>query len=172
MIKDIKEWYNTIANSYDELYEEEQRKKLEIIKKELEGKKFKKGLDAGCGTGISTEYLLNFCEDVVAVDISEKMVEKAKRKLKNVKFLIKDLKDIDFKEEFDLIFCITVLQDDENPEKILEKLKEALKKDGLIVISVLRRKRDENYWKNIVAKYFKIEKVIIENKDVIFICKK
>ncbi len=167
---DAKEWYNNIADGYDELYGEEQRKKLEIIKKYVKGR-FQKCLDAGCGTGISTEYLLELCDEIMAVDISEKMLEIAKRKLKNknVRFLNKDLKEINFDKEFDLIFCITVLQDDPESEKILEKLKKALKENGILVISVLKRsKRD---WESLIRKYFKIIYKISEEKDFIFICK-
>ena len=163
------EWYNHLAKVYDELYGEEQEKKLKIIIEKIKGK-YKKCMDAGCGTGISTKYLLNICDEIVAIDISENMIEKAKEKIKDnkVKFIKKDLKEIDYNGEFDLIFCITVLQDDPEPEKILMKLKKALKKDGILVLSILNRgKRD---WESLIKKYFGIKEKILEEKDVIFIC--
>ncbi len=163
------EWYNHLANIYDELYGEEQRRKLEIIKRFLK-KRFNKCLDAGCGTGISTEYLLSICNEIIAIDISENMLRKAKERIKNkkVKFLKMDLKEMNFKEEFDLIFCITVLQDDPQPEKILAKLKEAIKKDGIAIISVLNRGKKD--WEELIKRYFKIKEKILEEKDIIFIC--
>jgi ubiquinone/menaquinone biosynthesis C-methylase UbiE len=43
----------------------------------LGNKKFERGLDIGCGTGVSTIALRNFCNDVIGVDPNEKMLSQA-----------------------------------------------------------------------------------------------
>ncbi len=62
--------YGKLASSYNELYEEEQVKKLELIKKHV--KIIPPLLDVGCGTGISTNY---FNVESVGVDSSKEMIK-------------------------------------------------------------------------------------------------
>ena len=52
MVKGIT--YSEIASSYNELYKDEQIKKLSMIKRNI--KIAPVLLDVGCGTGISTNY--------------------------------------------------------------------------------------------------------------------
>jgi cyclopropane fatty-acyl-phospholipid synthase-like methyltransferase len=51
----MQNYYDEIAQGYEELHREEQLKKIEIIKKILKLKKTDKLLDVGCGTGLTTE---------------------------------------------------------------------------------------------------------------------
>jgi len=70
-------YYDAIASGYDELHGEEQRKKVDVIRKALDGFSFSSVLDIGCGTGISME---GWACGVTGIDPSEKLIEKAKAK--------------------------------------------------------------------------------------------
>ncbi len=95
-------------------------------------------LDFGCGTGITTVHVakkIGTNGTVVAVDLSEKQLEKAITKIEkaldysNVIF-IKEKELAPFRKVFDSIICVGVLEHFENPEKYLKELLSFLKKDG------------------------------------------
>ena len=64
--------YNKIASGYNELYEEEQLKKLKNIKDNIKVNITDKLLDIGCGTGISTNYFK--CKST-GIDNSKEMIK-------------------------------------------------------------------------------------------------
>jgi len=166
----VREYYDNLSEVYDELYGEEQKKKImvieEIYNKLFNNKIFEKGLDYGCGTGISTEFLSKIVKEVYIYDISEKMLEMAKNRVKNVIALKKE--DLDkYNNFFDVITSITVLQDSENPEEDLKVINKLLKDDGLLILSVLKKK-GLIYWKPLIKKYFNIIWFYEEDKDFIF----
>ena len=72
-----------------------------------DGYKDKIVLDYGCGTGIHLPWLSEISKEVIAIDLSENSVKKARelieeKNLKNVKVLIGDCEKMDFaKESFD-----------------------------------------------------------------------
>lgn len=106
-------------------------------------------LDAGCGTGSGTEYLLlhNPKADIVAVDISEKALEIAQRRLEK-SGILKDFQgSITFKQlpvesvgqlegEFDFINCVGVLHHLPQPEVGLKALASKLAPGGIFHIFV------------------------------------
>jgi len=169
-IERVKEYYNNLSEVYDELYGEEQEKKMRIIEeiynKLFDNKVFEKGLDYGCGTGISTLFLSKIAKEVYIYDISEKMLEIAKNRIKNSIALKRE--DLDkYYNFFDIITSITVLQDSENPEEDLMIINKLLKDDGLLILSVLKKK-GLSYWKPLIKKYFNIIWFYEEEKDFIF----
>ncbi len=172
---DTKTWYNTIAPSYEELYGEEQFRKVIFIKdlyRRLFGNyKFKRGLDFGCGTGISIELLLEIVEEPYACDISEKLLNIAKHKYPNVNYIKCEGLANEFRDFFDVIISITVLQDVENPLGVLYLFKQILQDHGIVILSVLKKK-GISYWKPIVKEYFNILWFDEEDKDFVFFLSK
>mgnify|MGYP000548345254 CR=1 FL=1 len=79
-------YYNEISQGYEELYKEEQIKKLNFIKEFLKKlginiKESDKLLDVGCGTGLTTQFWQN--KNKTGIDPAEKLIKKAKQKDKN-----------------------------------------------------------------------------------------
>lgn len=147
--------------------------KLEKIKEYLSKRiklKKEKGIDLGCGTGISTLFLKKFCREIYGVDLSRNMLKIASKKLK-FKKILKSIENLKIKEKFDIIFCITVLQDNKYPEKLLKVIRKICKRNGIIVISVTKNK-GFLYWEKRIRKYLKVKKKIFDEKDFIFVCLK
>ncbi len=167
-----REWYDTIVDSYESLYGLEQLRKIEVIKdiyEKLFGNiRFKRGLDVGCGTGISTQFLSQIAEEVYACDVSPKMIEKAKERVPNAKFIVCDASEMPYQNQFfDIVTCVTVLQDNKDPEGILREIKRVSKDNAIIILSVLKKKGIA-YWKPLIKKYFNILWFHEEEKDYIF----
>ena len=100
-------------------------------------------LDAGCGTGVSTDYLchLNPGADVVAVDISEGALQLARERLRrsgaaetvaSLRQERRSLLDLGDEAPFDYINSVGVLHHLDQPEAGLQSLAGALAPKGLL----------------------------------------
>ena len=73
----------------------------------------KRALDAGCGPGVYTEWLIEHGAEVVGIDVSPKMIRLARRRLgKGTELHLADLdKPLDLlqAEAFDIVLCALVL---------------------------------------------------------------
>jgi len=67
-----------------------------------------RALDLACGTGTSTEQLIRRGYDVLGCDISDRMIEQAKRKFAEYAhaFHVADMRELPDLGEFDLILCL------------------------------------------------------------------
>ncbi len=93
-------------------------------------------LEIGCGPGTWTDLIASRCSKLVAVDISEKMIEKAKENIHNdnVTFINSDFTDHDFKEKFDKIFSVRVFEYIPNKKDLFKKACSLLNPGGELVI--------------------------------------
>lgn len=94
-------------------------------------------VDAGCGTGRVTELLLERSPDatVLAVDVSEKMVEAAAERFAGdgrVKVERQDLLELDAGEPVDVIFSTATFHWILDHERLFRRLAENLKPGGLL----------------------------------------
>ncbi len=106
-------------------------------------------LDAGCGTGVGTEYLihLNPKAEIVGVDLSEKALSIAQERCQRSGVASKHQAPITFKQlqlenatelsgEFDLINCVGVLHHLPEPHKGIKALAQKLAPGGIFHIFV------------------------------------
>lgn len=95
-------------------------------------------LELGCGEGNTGGYLLEngLVREVVGVEIDPVAAEKARRRFSIV--LVRDLEEpsLSFKDPFDLILCGDVLEHLKDPWRMVWRLKEWVKKGGLLVASL------------------------------------
>jgi cyclopropane fatty-acyl-phospholipid synthase-like methyltransferase len=93
-------------------------------------------LEIGCGPGTWSGLIASRCSKLVAIDISEKMIEKANENIQNdnVTFINSDFMDHDFKEKFDKIFSVRVFEYIPNKKDFFRKVCYLLKRDGKLVI--------------------------------------
>ena len=97
----------------------------------------KKLLDVGCGTG-NVLMKLDTNEDVslYGLDISEKMIETAKKNLGNkAELKVGDSEYMPWEDHsFDVIVCNASFHHYPNPEKVLLEIKRVLKSNGILII--------------------------------------
>ena len=108
---------------------------LNILKNET---KTKDVLDFGCGIGNFTEKVINFNpKKIVAIDISEQAIKKAKNNpslnKKNIEYRVENCEDLNLNSDsFDIAYGSGILHH-LNLNKSLSELKRILKKDGKII---------------------------------------
>lgn len=117
----------------------DQNLRLNTIKKILvtSGLKCNTGLDYGCGTGEFCKMIIEFCDKVIATDISEDVLKMARSKNADnaIEYLLFD--DSVFKYQYDLILTVTVLQhiiDNNDLAEIINNFKLSLRENGTIIV--------------------------------------
>lgn len=110
----------------------------QALRQYLTGATVKQVLDVACGTGQTTKTILDWCPDaqIVGIDISEKMIEKAREKIPQAHFKQGTLKAcVDESTEsttdkFDLIVCIGALEFFPDLQDFFSPLSQVLAKNG------------------------------------------
>jgi len=122
----------------------------------------KRVLDAGCGSGSKSDWLVKHGADVVAVDASPKMIEHARKRLGSVVDVrLHDLHDpLIFMEDgsIDLVLASLVMDYIEDWAPVLGEFRRVLKPKGTLVFSVGHPFTDY-FLRNDPKDYFKVEKV-------------
>ena len=104
-------------------------------------------LDLGCGTGLITRHVN--CREIIALDINQWAVKKAKSRLEHIKFVVGDAENLPFKSDsFDIIICTDVLEHLLNPKQSLQELHRVMKSGAKLIGTVPS--------KNIIWKYRKL----------------
>ena len=123
--------------------------------------KGKKVFDAGCGSGVYSEWLIERGAEVVAVDASPKMVELAKQRLgSSVNVRQADLSQpLAFLQDssFDVVLCPLVLEYIEDWHRTFAEIYRVLRPEGHFVFSVSHPFHDYIYFKS--NNYFETELV-------------
>ena len=137
----IEKDYNIWVDQYD-INENKTRdldKKVTI--KTLSNYNFDSVLELGCGTGKNTEWLLNKADQIIGLDFSQGMLDKAIRKITSnkVKFKKADLnQNWDIRNNFaDLITCSLTLEHIKNLDFIFAQAYLKIKPNGKFFICEL-----------------------------------
>jgi len=100
-------------------------------------------LDIACGSGYGAKILAKKgAKEVIAIDIDEKSIKKAKENFREekVEYIVGDCLDTKLEDKkFDTIVSFETIEHLKNQDKYLEELKRVLKDDGLIVVSTPNR---------------------------------
>jgi ubiquinone/menaquinone biosynthesis C-methylase UbiE len=94
-------------------------------------------LDLGCGTGHLSKLIKEKTKGrVVGIDPSEGMIEKAQEKFSHqgISFRVCSAEQLDYKNEFDIIFCNSAFQWFINPAKAIMACYNSLKMNGKMAI--------------------------------------
>lgn len=151
------DYYDKIAEGYDELHKEEQEKKLKIIKEHLKTKGLI--LDIGAGTGLSLKYFKN----IVLLDPSEEMLKKAK----GTKVVAK-VENIPFPDKtFDAVISVTALHH-ADIKKAVKEIKRVSKDNCKYAFTILKRSKKYDLIKKELKKNFRLRE-IDEERDCILV---
>jgi ubiquinone/menaquinone biosynthesis C-methylase UbiE len=160
-------YYDIIADSYPELHREEQLKKLRIIRDSIKVKPSDSLLDVGCGPCF-TQELFN-CR-ITGIDPSRKLLDKAEKR-PNLTLVQGFAKALPFPDNnFEIVISVTAVQNFSDIEKGISEMARVAK--GPAAISCLMRSGKLSLVRREIARHFRIEKEIVEEKDIIFILRK
>ena len=133
MNENIRQFFDNLALNY----KHEESGVISELLDSLKLTKCKRVLDLGCGKGIISFKLAEISEgEVVALDLSSKMIELAKQSGDNpkVKFVNEDFYEFEDKKKFDAIICFDAYPHFLNVEGFVNKAYGLLKEDGLLAI--------------------------------------
>ncbi|MEH2296453.1 class I SAM-dependent methyltransferase [Nostoc sp.] len=145
----MKQWYEELFENYADKYDQEGYTsgtlgEVDFIEKELDYDKNKLILDVGCGTGRHSLELARRGYSVTGIDLSESMLEKARKtaaveKLK-IDFIKKDARNFYLETKFDLSIMICegafpLMETDEMNFSILKNIYGSLKSPGKLILT-------------------------------------
>jgi ubiquinone/menaquinone biosynthesis C-methylase UbiE len=133
--------YGELARYYDLIYSfknyEKEAMRIKALVSKYKKSERKELLDVACGTGHHLEYLKDEFS-CMGVDISNKILEVARKNVKGVVFKRADMKTLNLGREFDVITClfssIGYLKTHANLRKTTQNFFKHLKKGGVVLI--------------------------------------
>lgn len=134
-----REFFNSMAEKWDTVCRHDTGK-IEYILSLLDIRNGDKILDVGTGTGVLIPFLIAKTGEqgeITAVDVSEKMLEMAKRKYSygNVAFICTDALNGELPQEyFDFVVCYSVFPHFDDKQSAAAVMSKYLKKGGKFII--------------------------------------
>lgn len=126
------------------------RKDYPDVLEEVRKEPFSDLLDAGCSTGAMLGMFKKDCPDknYTGIDLSEKMIEAAKKKkLDGVRFVAGDCENLPFEENsFDVVTCSMSFHHYPNPEKFFQSLHRVLHPGGRLILRDMASKSGLVMW--------------------------
>ncbi|MEX6687296.1 methyltransferase domain-containing protein [Danxiaibacter flavus] len=137
----VQQAYNMWASQYDSNKNKTRDMEAVALRTVLAKISFKSCLEIGCGTGKNTVWLLEKAEKVLAVDLSEEMLSKAKEKVQSAHVIFKQAditKHWQFATDtYDLISFSLVLEHISNLDHIFKEAAKVLHKGGYVYLGEL-----------------------------------
>lgn len=140
-IKGEKRFWDKVASGYDHFIwstmSKSYKEVLAIITGELKPDDIV--LDVATGTGLIAFEAAGIAKNVYGIDISPKMLEVAKRKMKkhsadNIEFRLEDVYATSFSNNrFDVVICSNALHMMKEPKSALFEMRRVLKHDGILI---------------------------------------
>ena len=130
----VKDFFNNVAITYTHNDSIEIDELLDSLKLE----RFPRIMDLGCGKGIISDKLLKRNKgEVIAIDLSDKMIEFAKEANKDskVKFINADFYEFSDNKPFDMIICFDAFPHFLDVDGFVKKAASLTRKDGQLIIA-------------------------------------
>lgn len=128
----MNKFYKEICKYYEDIFPLN-KIQIDFLKNASLGKDY---LDIGCATGLVAKHLEIAGKNLTCIDLENTMIEKAKEKGLNAS--VKNMLNLDFKNKFDLCYCIgtTIAHLNSLNEiyKFLDQIPNILKENGKLVL--------------------------------------
>jgi SAM-dependent methyltransferase len=132
--------YDVYSRSYDALYRKEQEAKLKAALR-VGWSTGDRLVDFGCGTALLTNSLARGCDMVVGLDVSEGMLERAKRRTR-VDLVLADAAFVPFRNSaFTAGCCFTSFHNFRMKKKAIDGMVASVHEGGSMLFSLLARGR-------------------------------
>lgn len=176
-MQDHKGFFDEMAERWDQTVFHDP-KKLSRIFEYIQIAPGQRALDVGTGTGVLIPYIEDRVGNegqILAIDLSEKMLEKASEKYpySNVQYIAGDIMDFPLEGEgFDCIICYSVFPHFTDQEKTVLHLSQGLNKGGKLIIchsqsrdgiNQLHRSAGENVAKDLLPPMSSIVRMMEES---------
>ncbi len=172
---DHREFFDRHAENWDSMKTPEEGEKLKGILRSLGISAGEKILDVGCGTGYLFPFLdeiTNKKAEVTGIDISQKMIDTARRKFgHSAKFLVSGAESIPAESEtYDRVICYSSFPHFPDKLKALKEFLRVLKTGGkLNIIHTSSRKKINSLHRSIggavgmdrIPSYGKMKKILL-----------
>jgi len=90
-------------------------------------------LDVGCGTGVLTNDIAGFAREIIGIDASPAMIEKAKELYPCIPFYVMDACSLTWVDYFDAVFSNAVFHFIKTQDALLDSIYTVLKKNGMLI---------------------------------------
>ncbi|MGV8162814.1 MAG: class I SAM-dependent methyltransferase [Candidatus Nanoarchaeia archaeon] len=174
---ELVEYYDGIAEGYDELHFEEQKEKFALLAEYMSVGETAKVLDVGCGTFFSYDVFTKVLGwDVYGIEPSSKMVSlfvktHSSHKSKIQIGFAEELGEFYGRDQFDAVICVSVAHHFKDPSIAFEEMKRVCKPGGVIAVTVLNGVSNFRKLLAEIESSFTVEQRIESKKDTIFICR-
>lgn len=140
----IRQHYDTVADTYDKHYDHKRGRNYHThISNYLIKALPEKGdlLDIGCGTGLFVEKYIRHGGTAVGLDISQKMIERARTRCSGCEFAVGNGENIPFRDQsFDSVSSLLVFSYVKAPETMLSEVYRVMRPGGAVALCTLGKK--------------------------------
>lgn len=139
--RQVAEWYDTLSNSYDELYGKEQSQKHETVLEFLGNRRFQVLVDVGCGTGAFLEKARESYDSAIGIDLSRKMLQIARRReTRNTDYVLASSFSLPLKNNSaDCTVSISTAKAESNLPVFMDELERISHQDSLLAVSIFQK---------------------------------
>ena len=155
-IKGINQQFGSWAEFYADLYDDDSpvgyllSTRLKRVIEMLGDVRGSRVLDAGCGPGMTSDYVLKNGSEFFGIDLSESMLKICRERSicpESMHLAIADIATLPFPDSsFDTILCLGALEYVETIKRALRELSRLLKKDGIVIISMQNPRSPYRLW--------------------------
>ena len=137
----VKEWYNTLSGSYDELYGKEQSTKYAKVLEFLGDRHFRVLVDVGCGTGSFLKQAEKTYDYAVGVDLSTQMLRIARaRGTANTDFVLASSSSLPLRDDSsDGVVSISTAKAEQNLPTFVDNLERISHKDSFLAFTLFQQ---------------------------------
>ncbi len=139
--RSVKRRYDSTADMYDRRYADEQERKYQATLEDVSARGII--LDVGCGTGLFFRRLQHKVEEVVGIDLSGKLLRRARDRAKtfgNVSLVQADADHLPFTDrKFNAVFAFTVIQNLPKPLETLKEIYRVAQNSSSIIVTGLKK---------------------------------